>query len=92
MEGNKVVITVLGRDRVGIIAGITQVLAEHNVNILDISQTILQDIFTMVMVADFDGCTVDLRTLQEKLARRGAELGLQVVVQHEKVFQYMHRI
>jgi len=92
MEGSRVVITVLGRDRVGIIAGITQILAEYNVNIVDISQTILQGIFTMVMIADASGCTVNLRTLKEDLAGRGNSLGVQVMVQHEDVFQYMHRI
>jgi ACT domain-containing protein len=67
-------------------------LAEHNVNVVDIRQTIIQEFFTMIMVADVSGCTVDLHTLQEKLDRRGADLGVQIKVQHEKVFQYMHRI
>jgi len=89
---NKVIITVLGQDKVGIIAGISTILAENNVNILDISQTILQDIFTMVMVCDIKKCRIDLGTLKEKLEAKGREMGLQVQVQHEDVFKFMHRI
>ncbi len=89
---NKVIITVLGQDKVGIIAGIATILAENNVNILDISQTILQDIFTMVMVCDIKKCRIDLGTLKEKLEAKGREMGLQVQVQHEDVFKFMHRI
>lgn len=90
--GKRVVITVLGKDRVGIIAGVSTVLAENNVNILDISQTILQDIFTMVMVCDIRNCKIDFGTLKERLEGKGEELGLQIRVQHEDVFQFMHRI
>ncbi len=90
--GNKVIITVLGQDKVGIIAGVSTILADNNVNILDISQTILQDIFTMVMVCDIRNCRVDLGTLKEKLEVKGREIGLQIQVQHEDVFKFMHRI
>lgn len=92
MEGSRVVISVLGRDRVGIIASITQILAQHQVNIIDITQTIIQDIFTMVMIADFASCPVDLRTVRDRLTDLGNALGVQITVQHEEVFQYMHRI
>lgn len=91
-EGNRLIITVLGHDRVGIIYGISGVLANTNVNILDISQTILQGFFTMVMVADFADCTVGLDELKLLLDQKGQELGLQVTVQHEDIFRYMHRI
>lgn len=90
--GKRVVITVLGKDTVGIIAGISAVLAENNVNILDISQTILQDIFTMVMVCDIGKAKVEFGDLKEKLDAKGSELGVQVKIQHEDVFQFMHRI
>ncbi|MGI6468710.1 MAG: ACT domain-containing protein [Syntrophomonadaceae bacterium] len=91
-EGNRLIITVLGHDRVGIIYGISGVLANANVNILDISQTILQGFFTMVMVVDFSQSTVDLAELKRRLDEKGQELGLQVTVQHEDIFRYMHRI
>ena len=90
--GKKVIITVLGQDRVGIIAGVSAILAENNVNILDISQTILQDIFTMVMVCDIKKCLVDFGVLKDKLDQKGQDLGLQIRIQHEDVFQFMHRI
>ncbi len=91
-EGNRLIISVLGHDRVGIIYGISGVLANANVNILDISQTILQGFFTMVMVVDFSQSTVDLAELKRRLDEKGQELGLQVTVQHEDIFRYMHRI
>ncbi len=91
-EGYRLIITTVGTDRVGIISGIANILANANVNILDISQTILQGFFTMVMVVDFKKSTVGLAELKETLARKGQELGLVVNVQHEDVFKFMHRI
>ncbi|NLU50870.1 MAG: ACT domain-containing protein [Syntrophomonadaceae bacterium] len=91
-EGHRLIITVVGHDRVGIIAGISGILAAANVNILDISQTILQGFFTMVMVVDSKASTVELAELKELLVKKGEELGLVVNVQHEDVFRFMHRI
>jgi ACT domain-containing protein len=88
----KAVITVLGKDRVGIIAAVTAALAENKVNILDISQTILQDYFTMIMLVELLDADVGLPTLSERLDSVGAELGVQIRVQHEAVFTAMHRI
>ena len=88
----KAVITVLGKDRVGIIAGISAVLAEQSVNILDISQTILQDYFTMIMLVELDSEKIAIPALAECLDARGEELGVQVRVQHEAVFTSMHRV
>jgi len=90
--GKRVIITVLGQDKVGIIAGVSTVLAENGVNILDISQTILQDIFTMVMVCDIGRCKIDFGALKEELEGKGREIGLQIQIQHEDVFRFMHRI
>ncbi|MEW5762301.1 MAG: ACT domain-containing protein [Bacillota bacterium] len=89
---NRIIVTVLGRDRVGIIAGVAQVLAENNVNILDISQTILQEFLAMVMIADMGASRVDLTTLKAQLDARGKELGVRIDAQHEDAFLYMHRI
>lgn len=88
----KAVITVLGKDRVGIIAGITAVLAECHVNIMDISQTILQDYFTMIMLVELPEEGLDLADLASKLDAAGAALGVQVRTQHEAVFSAMHRV
>ena len=88
----KAVITVLGKDRVGIIAGITAALAENQVNILDISQTILQDYFTMIMLVEPLDESLSLPELSRRLDAVGEQLGVQVRVQHEAVFTAMHRV
>ena len=88
----KVIVTVIGKDRVGIIAEVCALLAEHNVNVLDISQTILQDYFTMVMMADISGCAMPFAELVKLLADRGKETGLEIHVQREDIFNAMHRI
>jgi len=91
-KGNRVIVTVLGPDRVGIIAGVAQVLASNKINILDISQTILQEFLVMVMVADMSESTRDMVELKEKLAEKGREIGVRIDAQHEDVFNFMHRI
>ena len=91
-KGSRVIVTVIGPDCVGIIAGVAQVLASNKINILDISQTILQEFLVMVMVADMSGSTVDLLTLKEKLDEKGLELGVQIDALHEDAFKFMHRI
>lgn len=89
---DRAIITVLGRDRVGILAGITAVLADANVNILDISQTILQEFFTMIMIVDMKESTMNFAALHEQLNLKGKELGVQVTIQKVAVFKFMHRI
>jgi ACT domain-containing protein len=88
----KVVITVLGKDRVGIIARVSAVLAENQVNILDISQTILQDYFTMIMLAELDSEHISIPALDDRLNEVGEEMRLQIRVQHEAIFSTMHRV
>jgi ACT domain-containing protein len=88
----KIVVTVLGKDRVGIIARVSQVLAENQVNILDISQTILQDYFTMIMLVEKQDEGLSLHDLGARLEAAGAELGVQICVQHEGIFTAMHRL
>ncbi len=89
---NRIVITVIGPDRVGIIAAVSNILAENSVNILDINQTIMQEFFVMVLVADMDKATVDLITIKDLLHSKGEELQVRIDAQHEDVFNYMHRI
>lgn len=90
--GKRIIVTVVGQDRIGIIAGVTTVLAEARINILDISQTIMQEFFTMILIADMTESTVELGELKERLAQKGEELGVQIIAQHEDAFRYMHRI
>ena len=89
----RAVITVAGKDRVGIIAEVTQALAHQNVNVLDITQTILPpDLFTMVMLVDASQCKVPFGDLADQLAARGNQSGLAIQAQREDTFQAMHRI
>ncbi|CDD67001.1 aCT domain-containing protein [Eggerthella sp. CAG:368] len=86
------VISVLGKDRSGIVAAISAVLAEKGANIDDISQTILDEIFSMTMLVRLNTEVADFNTVQEALAAVGEELGVQVIIQREDVFQFMYKI
>ena len=89
----KAIITVIGNDKVGIIAGICEVLASNGVNVLDISQTVLQDqFFTMVMLVDTSACTVSFAQLALLLDTRGQEMDLSIRIQRVDIFDAMHRI
>ncbi len=88
----RAIITVIGKDKVGIIAGVSNVLAGHNVNILDITQTTMQDVFTMIMLVDISASNVPFAVLSENLEKKGQEIGLSVRIQHEDIFNSMHRI
>ena len=92
MEEERWVITVIGLDRVGIVAGITATLAEHDANILDIRQTLMEEFFTMLMMVDVSNIQGDAEGLQTALEKKGDELGVRVMVQHQDVFRFMHRI
>ena len=86
------IVTVVGKDRVGIIAAVCNRLAGHNVNILDISQTILQGSFTMVMAVDVSQATASFGQLGDSLAELGQEMGLSIRVQRQEIFDAMHHI
>ncbi len=86
------IVTVIGRDQVGIIAAVCALLAEHQVNILDISQTILQGSFTMVMAVDLDKATAPVADLREKLEALGESMGIVIRIQRQEIFDAMHRI
>jgi len=88
----KAIVTVLGRDKVGITAAVCSLLAAHNINILDISQTVLQEYFTMVMLVDTAACTASIGELADLLSRAGEERGLSIRIQREDIFNAMHRI
>ncbi len=88
----RAIITVVGVDKIGIIAGVSNLLAEAKVNILDISQTILQDYFTMMMLVDLGSMDVSHKDLVSRLDKKGEELGVSIRMQHEDIFNAMHRI
>jgi ACT domain-containing protein len=86
------IITVIGKDRKGIIAGISTELASAGINILDISQTIMQEYFVMIMLVDMSGTKEEFSDVQRRLDKKGAELGVEVRMQREDIFNAMHRI
>ena len=86
------IVTVVGQDKVGIIAAICVRLSEYNVNILDISQTILQGAFTMVMAVDVSKSTVSIGELSKVLGELGQEMELSIRIQREEIFEAMHTI
>ena len=85
-------ITVIGRDTVGVIARISTVCSELNINIQDVTQSILQGMFCMIMLVDLSKCTVSHEELRSRFAQAGAELGMQVNVTRQEVFDAMHKI
>lgn len=88
----RAIITIIGSDRVGIIAGISSVLADANVNILDISQSVIREFFTMIMMVDLAGAAISFHELSDRLMRKGAELSVRVEIQREEIFKAMHRV
>ncbi len=88
----RAIITVIGTDKIGIIARVSNLLAECNVNILDISQTILGEYFTMMMLVDLEQIESPLEEIKDKLNKTGETLGVSIKLQHEDVFRSMHRI
>ena len=88
----RIVIAVIGSDRPGIMAGVTAVLAQRNANILDVSQTIMSDLFTMIMLVDIKGVLVPFAQLKQELEEHGRREGLSIIVQHEEIFRAMHRV
>ena len=91
-SNNRAIVTVLGSDRSGIVAAVAGALAEHDANILDISQTILQGVFTMTMLVDLGDADVVFSELQDQLATLSQELGVQITMQREEVFKFMYRL
>ena len=88
----RAIVTVIGKDRVGIIATVCNVLSKHNVNVLDISQTILQEYFTMIMLVDTAKADLPFAELTDILKTEGEALGVDIRAQREDIFNAMHRI
>ena len=89
---DKIVITVVGRDTIGIIARVCTYLSDHGINILDISQTIVDGFFNMIVIADMAGCGTEFGTVSEELKELGEDMGLRILAQKEEIFTKMHRI
>ena len=88
----KTIITVVGKDTVGIIAKVCTYLAENNINILDISQTIVKDYFNMMMIADFNMASKSFDEISDELSNIGNDIGVIIKCQREEIFDSMHRI
>ncbi len=88
----KLVVTVVGRDRVGIIAAVTKILADNNVNILSINQNIMDGFFNMILLAEASESKIKLVDLQKILHTQGEEIGVQIKTQHQDIFDVMHKI
>jgi len=88
----RAVITVTGKDTVGILSKVTAICAETNVNVMDMSQTVMQDLFVMTMLVDISKCNTEFAVLSDKLKACGKRMALEIHVMHEDIFNSMHRI
>ena len=88
----KAIVTVVGKDKVGIIAFVCARLAQHNVNVLDISQTVMQGYFNMIMLTDISGADLPLGELSATMKQAGEEMGVVIRMQREDIFSAMHRV
>lgn len=88
----KAVITVIGKDMVGILAKVTDICAKCGINVLEVTQSILQDLFAMVMLVDMANSSADVAALSERMDELGNKMGLKIHVMHEDIFNSMHKI
>ena len=88
----QVVLTIVGKDKVGITAKVTNALADMNINIININQNIMQGFFNMVLIADMEGANVTLARAREVMVQLGEEIGVEIRLQSEEIFTAMHRI
>ena len=88
----KAVITVVGRDTVGILAKVSAVCAENNANVIDVTQSVMKELFTMVMLVDISALKADFATMQQELYALGEQIGMKIHVMHEEIFESMHHI
>lgn len=88
----KAIITVIGKDTVGILAKVSTICAEYKANVIDVTQTVLEDMFAMIMLVEISHLSSDLGVLRETLEKMGCENNLQIHVMHEDVFNTMHHV
>lgn len=88
----RAVVAVIGKDTVGILARVTAICAEHRANVMDVTQTVMQDLFAMTMLIEISELSVGFSELTDELKKAGDEMGLQIHVMHEDIFNSMHKI
>lgn len=88
----KLIVTVVGKDRIGIIASVTKILADNNVNILSINQNVLDGFFNMILFAEANESKIKLVDLQQKLREQGEAIGVEIKTQHQDIFDVMHKV
>lgn len=88
----KAVISVIGKDAVGILAKVSAMCAEYNANVTEVTQSVLQDVFAMVMLVDITGLSIPLAELSDRMSSLGKKLGLSIYIMHEDIFNSMHHI
>lgn len=88
----RAVITVIGKDMVGILARVSAICAKNQVNVTEVTQSILQDLFAMIMLVDISKCTIPFSQLADELTVAGSDMDLKIHVMHEDIFNSMHRI
>lgn len=88
----RAVVAVIGKDMVGILAKVSGICAEHKANVMDVTQTIMQDLFAMTMLIEISDLTIEYINFADKLKKAGEEMGLQIHVMHEDIFNSMHKI
>ena len=88
----RAVVAVIGKDTVGILAKVSGICAEYKANVMDVTQTIMQDLFAMTMLIEISGLTIDYIDFADKLKKAGDEMGLQIHVMHADIFNSMHKI
>ena len=88
----RAVITVIGKDAVGILATVSAVCAENKANVIEVTQSVLQDLFAMIMLVDISNLNIDFAALADKMTKLGEEQGLKILTMHEDIFNIMHRI
>ncbi|MGM0607511.1 MAG: ACT domain-containing protein [Candidatus Muiribacteriota bacterium] len=92
MKKEKIVITALGVNKAGVVANITSILGKYNCSIMDMAQTIIDDLFALIMIVDISDLNMDFSSFKTKLEKKADNIGIKIFVQHENVFRFMHRI
>ena len=92
LDAGRIIVTAFGKNQPGIVSGITGVLAHHGCDLQDLSQKIMQDLFTLIMVVDISNATIDFTKLKTELVAAAEKIGVQIFVQHEDIIKAMHRV
>lgn len=91
-DSGRIIVTAFGKNQPGIVSGITGVLARHRCDLQDLSQKIMQDLFTLIMIVDISNASIDFNTLKAELSEVAGKIGVQIIAQHEEIIKAMHRV